>query len=270
MSAAAATYAPAVLLVEDDLPAREYLTRRFYNETSLGIVVAKDLTEAKALIDSHDVQIDAIVADLYFSQGMDAPDENLRDGIDILNYGAHERPDILNYVNSYWADREELVHKANELSLQIRQWFHKQPLMPGDASAPWAQVERDLIEVRLTHDTSGLAPEDLTGKITEAIRRRICPIRKTYLQTLEPSNLSVTRPIEVLTWIDDDGVYRSSAPKLGLLTDGSGESVLEAIDHLRQLIVEHREDLDSVVTLEGYARFVKTRLDEYIVRGDAT
>src|SRR4051794_20429510 len=124
MPTAPATYAPAVLLVEDDLPAREYLTRRFYNETSLGVVVAKDLTEAKSLIDSHEIQIDAIVADLYFSQGTDAPEADLRDGIDILRYGLSERPRVLNYVNSYWADREELVRKATDLEVRVRQWFH--------------------------------------------------------------------------------------------------------------------------------------------------
>jgi hypothetical protein len=268
MSPTTTTYAPAVLLVEDDLPAREYLTRRFYSETSLGIVVAKDLMEAKVLIDSRDIQIDAIVADLYFSHGMDAPEANLRDGIDILKYGANERPRLLNYVNSYWADREELVKKADELRLTIRQWFHKQPLMPGDTSAPWAQVERDLIEARLVHDASGLKSEELTGEVTEAIRRQLCPIRKTYLQGLDSPDLTLIRPIEVLTWVDEDGVYHSSAPKIGLLTDGSGETVMEAIEQLRDLIVEHEESLNSAPSIEGYALFVKTRLSEFIKRGE--
>jgi len=254
-----------VLLVEDDLPAREYLTKRFYQETSLGVVVAKDLVEAKNLIDSSDIQIDAIVADLYFGFGMDNPESGLRDGIDILSYGASHRPQVLGYVNSYWADRREYVDKAASLHVSVRQWFHKQPLLPGDVSSPWAQVERDLIGARLRRQTDVDPATSSLTTISEAIRQQICPIRKTYIQDVGEPHLQVRRPIEVLTWCAEDGVYHASAPRLGLLTDGDGDSVTDAIDSLCKLISEHWSDLDDrTQTLEGYAKFVKSQLDVYL------
>lgn len=262
---ASASYAPSVLLVEDDLPAREYLTQRFYEETSLGVVVAKDLTEARELIDSADVQVDAIFADLYFDVGTDDPADDLRDGIDVLSYGVTKRPAILGYVNSYWADRQEYVEKAARLQLPIRDWFHKQPLMPGDASSPWAQVERDLIALRLTRESKINPALPSLTVVTEAIRRQLCPIRRTYIQDLADDSFRVLKPIEVLAWCGEDGVVHASAPKLGLLTDASGDSLPEALERLCQLIAEHKHDLDEKAeSLAGYAAFVKGRLDMFV------
>jgi len=259
------SYAPSVLLIEDDLPAREYLTNRFYQETSLGVVVAKNLAEARNLIDSPDIQVDAILADLYFDLGTDDSSSNLHDGIDILSYGSLKRPSVLGYVNSYWADREEYVQKAARLKLPVRKWFHKQPLMPGDSSAPWAQVERDLIADRLRRESAVGPDQSSLIVVTEAIRRQLCPIRRTYLQDLRHEGVLVVKPIEVMTWCDEDGIYHASAPKLGLLTEAAADTVAETIEQLCQLIIEHTRDLDDRVhKLEDYAAFVKSRLDKFV------
>jgi hypothetical protein len=265
MLAAAASYAPSVLLIEDDRPAREYLTRRFYRETSLGVVVARDLVEAKKLIDSSDIHFDAIVSDLFFDFGTDSPDEGLRDGIDILAYGKSKRPVALSYVNSYWADRDEYVDKAQALHIDVRRWFHKQPLAPNDLRSPWAQVERDLISQRLGSRVSDNNGAHTLDQVTEVVRNQLCPIRRTYLQDLGNDDLVIIKPIEVLTWSTDVDEYRASAPCLGLLTDGEGESVQDAIESLRNLICDHKSHLDSESeSLGGYAAFVKEQLDQHI------
>ncbi len=263
MGSTVASYAPSVLLIEDDFPAREYLTRRFYQETSLGVVVAKNLSEAKQLIDASDVHFDAIVADLYFDVGSDAPGEDLRDGIDVLSYGLRRRS-VLGYVNSYWADRRDYVDKAAQLNVEVREWFHKQPMLPGDVSSPWAQVERDLIYERLGGSQLNAGHSSLV-EVTETIRQQLSPIRRTYLQSLGADTFRVLKPIEVLTWSSDGDDVRASAPRLGLLTDGAGETVGEAIEALCALIRDHKLDLDDQSeNLEGYAAFVKKQLDQYI------
>ena len=267
MVSAVTTYAPAVLLVEDDRPAREYFRDKFNDETSLGVVVAKDLREARHLLESK-VQIDAIVADLFFDFDKDDPESDLRDGLDILSLSKHTHPSILQYVNSFWTDRGEYSEKAQQLRLPIRAWFSKQFRLPGDNEAPWAQVERDLLQERLLNDkTVSEVPRDRgnMATVTEAIRQAICPTRRTYLQELNSLELVVNKPIEVLCWRSDDALFHASAYKLGLLTDGTGDTVREALDMLKDLLEEHFTTLhEATDDPEDYSGFVAARLREYI------
>jgi hypothetical protein len=262
------TYAPAVLLIEDDRPAREYYRDKFCDETSLGVVVAKDLKEARRLLESPTIQIDAIVADLFFEFEKDDPDAGLHDGLDILRYGADTHPSAIQYVNSFWADRGEYVSKAKALELPIKAWFSKQFRLPGDTEAPWAQVERDLIEARLLQDEEWSQRGDLPphlNTVTDAIRRVICPTRRTYIQELGDKRFSIIQPIEVLCWRVADGGYHASAYRLGLLTEGTGDSVKEALERLQELLIEQRVALrDESGNSDGYAGFVRARFDEFI------
>lgn len=271
LTPATSTYAPAVLLVEDDRPAREYFRDKLNEETSIGVIVARDLREARSLLESK-VQIDAIVADLFFDLDKDDPVHNLHDGLDILKFSASTHPAALQYVNSFWADREGYIEKADKLRLPIKTWFSKQFRMPGDTEAPWAQVERDLIQRRLSQEWAD--PEEGSSdfselKATEAIRRKIPVIKRTYIQELIDTRFTVIKPIEVMSWRNEDAFVHASAIKLGLLTDGVGESVQEALASLMELIEQHVLDLQEVQdSSEDYSAFVKARLSEYVVSSE--
>jgi hypothetical protein len=273
-----ATFSPAVLIVDDDASVRRYYREKFHDETSVGVVTASTLAEAKELLDSGMIKIDAIVADLFFDHGKDAPDRDLLDGLDILAYTQELDPEISKYVLSYWSSRPERLAEAKKRKLTILKWFEKEVIYSGErTTAPWATVERELLARRLRGDPSLAARvQSLTGEsresvapvsedlVAEAIRTLHPPIR-TYLQSIDDSDPKLTHPIEVICFRDQAGTVSSNAWRLGLFLEGNGDSVRDALADLASKIVGEYQTLISLPDDEviGYARLVRDRLRKH-------
>jgi len=276
-----ATFSPAVLLVDDDVSVRKYYREKFHDETSVGVVTASTLAEAKELLDSGMIRIDAVVADLFFDHGKDAPDRGLLDGLDILAYTQEISPEINKYVLSYWSSRPERLAKAKKRKLNISKWFDKEVIYSeGRATAPWATVERELLARRLREDASLAARvQSLTDEskgahtavnedlIAEAVRTLHPPIR-TYIQSIDDSDPQLLYPIEVICFRDRSGNVSSNAWRLGLFLEGSGDSVRSALEDLASKILGEYETLNGLPDAEviGYARLVRDRLRKHFER----
>ena len=277
-----ATFSPAVLIVDDDLSVRQYYREKFHEETSIGVITAKDLLEAKSLLESDTIKIDAVMADIFFDHGTTAPQLGLFDGLDILALAQNRDSSISQYVLSYWSSRQERREKAAKYNLNITKWFDKEFISAkGDTKAPWAAVERDLVVRRmradsslasriraLSDDPSKELDEDLAA---EAFRSLHPPVR-TYIQTIEEFGERLAQPIEVICFRDNSGVVSANAWRLGLFTEGSGASVLDALDDLSSKIVDEYEIMmeQPASALEGYSRLVRDRLEKYFTKVDTT
>jgi hypothetical protein len=262
-----ATFSPAVLIVDDDQSVRSYYRQKFHDETSVGVVTAGSLGEAKRLLESGSIKIDAVIADLFFDRGTTAPDESLLDGIDILSYTQKIKPEIPKYVLSYWNDRPERREKAARRKLNISKWFDKIFISgSGDATSPWATVERELMarlisEVPLIEEGSDMNPSD----ITEPVRRVFHVPVRTYIQALGEPLQQLLLPIEVICFRDEDGIVSANAYRLGLFIEGTGESIQEALSDLAIKIADQYEMLRGFPSsqVEGYARLVRARLAKH-------
>jgi len=267
------TYSPAVLIVDDDASARKYYRERFHEETSLGVITAANLAQAKVFIDSPSLKIDAVVADLFFDIGTDAPDQNLFDGLDILSVNQRLRPSASQYVLSYWSGRGERHQKADELGLKISSWFEKAFLPPGETvSTPWAQVERDIIRHQLEKDRLfaerlrslgvELAEPLNVEAVAETVRQSFHPPKRTYLQECDDPRYLLLDPIEVICFTEETRTVRANAWRLGVFTEGLGESTEEALLDLGIKLVEQYELFEEEPDehVEGYARLVRDRL----------
>jgi hypothetical protein len=146
-------YCPTVLIVDDDRAYTDYLRQKFHKETSVGVVVANTLKQGRQLLTEQGVHIDGIVADLYFGAGTDDPEHQLFFGTDLLSYSRQVRPAVRRYVSSFFAEREELKKRAAAAQVPEEHWFQKAWQMPGTGErAPWHEIERHLIKVRLESD----------------------------------------------------------------------------------------------------------------------
>jgi hypothetical protein len=89
------------------------------------------------------------------------------------------------------------------------------------------------------------------------------PLR-TFIQELPEPKLIVTTPIEVICTLDED-VARATAPALGLLEEGYGDSVQEAIEELAKIIQNQYEVLTQPdVSMLDYAGIVRDRLKSFV------
>ncbi len=276
------TFLPTVLLVDDDPAMNDYLRERFHDETSIGAVCARTLSQAKELIDTKQLSISAVVADVFFDEGKADPKHHLGDGLDLLQYCSEVRPDLPQYVFSVFSERDAERDKAKDLNLPIRFWFQKAWMRPGQggASAPWASVERDLIEESIRKEDGSLrqrllelkcsGEEVTTTALSEAIRSLKIP-RRTYLQSINDSNYNIIHPIEVLCTVEDDGTVRAHASRFALINDGFGTTVDEALSSLGDSLLNILETLDKEPDqdLHDYLRQYRDSLHQHIreVRG---
>jgi hypothetical protein len=241
------TYLPTVLVVEDDPAMNSYLCERFHGETSVGVVRAITLTEAKQLIDTPEIHFSAVIADLFFEASKSDPDDHLSDGLDLLNYCKGVRPAVAQYVYSIFSEKDAEHAKAHELGLSIKSWFQKAWHPPGRRApdAPWACVERDLIEHSLHQDPFlkdrleqlGWKEEVPTPVISETIRGALRFAMRTYIQQLE-TGYQLMRPVEVICTREDSGEVRAHAPRFALASDGVGDTVDEALVDLGETLID--------------------------------
>jgi hypothetical protein len=276
------TYLPTVLVIDDDPAVHKYMRRRFHAETSVGLVQARSLRDAKALMDSSEVKIHAVIADLFFDPAYCDPENDLNDGLDILAYSLEKRPEATQYVLSIFSEMDPEHHKAERLKLPIQTWFQKlYQRSDAGAQAPWAQVERDLLRKRFSEDPSLKVRLEEMGYslheppdpmvLSESIRGALrFPIR-TYIQSLDDPKYQIIRPIEVLCTKEASDQVTATAPRLGLLADGVGESVDEALSNLSSYILDLVEVLreEPASDVSGYLHTLQDRLRLYI-RGGVT
>jgi CheY-like chemotaxis protein len=267
------TYSPAVLIVDDDSGVTKYLREQFHEQTSVGVLVANDLGEAKELIDNKELSIDAILADLFFEKAKMAPGLDLYDGIDILHYSKQRRNGVRKYVLSFWADRDKEHDKVEELQLDIVEWLHKMFYTnSSDPKTPWAILERDLIKIRFQEirEQALNLGVDLPGDSEAATEfvRNLRPPRRTFIQSTDRDPYVIKKPIEVICIWDEDGQFRSHPRKIGLFQEGIGETVEESIADLASIIIDQYADfeVERGDRVRDYAQVVKDQLGAYVAR----
>lgn len=261
-----ATYSPVVLVIEDDPPYADYICRGFLEETSVGVLLARDLKESRRYVDEKDVKFDAVLADLYFVDGADDAEHELYDGVDILAYCKRARPKAIPYVMSVLSDRPVYHEEADKEGIEVRRWFSKELYPKRHERSPWATMERHFIQARAKLD----------DEVTNELRSKIIPTRRTYMRELllegEETRLTVLKPIEVICSQEHDADeetglrVEASAPRLGLLVPGVGGSVEEALADLAVVIADHVEQFSAMPdgSLVGYAALVNQRLQEHV------
>lgn len=274
------TFWPTVLIVDDDPAATRYYRERFQEDVGVGVAVARSLREGKVLLDNQDIHIDALISDLYFEYPTDDPENGLFDGIDLMRYSEQVRPKVPVFALSFFAERSSHHQRARELKVNVRRWLPKTWLRGEDEDTLCTAVQRDLVASRLENDVQArkrlaavgieLTEHVDMGVVSECIARMVWPMR-TYLQDLGVEDLCVQTPIEVVCVRDADGTVLSSAPRLGLLLDGEGESVEESLTHLASIIATQKRDFDEEPerNIVGYARLVKDRLNSCVSRRES-
>ena len=273
------TYMPTILIVEDDPAMNAYLRERFHSETSVGVVAAETLTDAKRLIDAHQIRISAVVSDLFFDEAKTDVVNHLNDSLDFLSYCKEWRPEVPQYIFSVFSDKDSERAKANELDLPIRTWFQKLWYRPGagGAQAPWACVERDLIEQTIRSGDQSLkerlrelghALPDISPEIVSETVRSLNIARRTYIQFIDNATYRIAQPIEVICVLETDGTVRAHAPRFALINDGGGDTIEEALADLAVRITAVKEALDEEPkeALHDYLRQYRDALDSFIHR----
>jgi hypothetical protein len=256
------TFAPTVLVFDDDPAVLELARSRFYAYTSLGVVTAESLNEARRLIDERRIRFHAIVSDISVVPAKQDVEHGLQSGIDLLEYAAKQRPDISSYVLSVWAESPKYKDQSEERGLKILRWFQKLAPVKDevDKEAFWNFIERELYAAKLGIVISDSEPDS----IPETVRTRLHPITRTYLQSL-PDAFEIVTPIEVLCR-NDEGSWLADAPSLGLLQPGVGETLEDALENLGELVVEQYQTFDRAEENEisGYAENIFKIFKEHV------
>jgi hypothetical protein len=134
-----------VLIVDDDPNVTRRWAKEFVTSTSLRPVQANTLKDARNILFSDTVSIDALVVDLFFGAGADDPEFGLFDGVDFLNYVNLSGLKLPMFVISASSEMMDYKDKAAKLRLPIVEFFDK--LVAGDRRDPaWNRIERLVIE----------------------------------------------------------------------------------------------------------------------------
>ncbi len=273
------TFAPTVLVVDDDPSILDIFSRRFYEDTSLGVLATGNLKDAQSAISDEDVQLDAVVSDIAFTQETQDAENNLYDGLDFLRKALKEKPSMPIYVCSVYSDRKIYKAKAKKMGLTAKTWFQK---LEFDGKKPWEKIERDLYDSALENDKellekvkkNGFDQDVINNELLDWIRTNIRPIRQTYLQTL-PRPLKILKQIRVFCEEvhEEDSEKRkitAEAPGLGLIIPGQGDSVEEAMEDLSDIIYEQYNDFirTKPQDLVGHAKKVFENMQNYMTLDD--
>ncbi|MCG8095864.1 MAG: hypothetical protein JAZ17_19975 [Candidatus Thiodiazotropha endolucinida] len=266
------SFAPIVLLVDDDPSSGRSMRRKFNNLSALAPLVVQDLRSARKLIETWRYEISAVVADLSMPDAGD-PEHNLEDGLDFLSLVQKSHPNVSKYVISFWSDQHSWRSKSNQLGLDIHEWFEKLNTLE-----PWAKVERDLLKTHLVHGGSlaeevaahGWMPHDEQSfeAILQWFRTRHKGMKFSFIQEVPKDyrdQYELIEPVQVVCR-EQDGEFIADAIKLGLLNEGHGEDVEEAVKDLADTMFALKEELDSYSpeNVVDYAKVVKDRIDQYI------
>lgn len=269
------SFSPTVLIVDDDPAVLDLATRRFYKQTSLGVLVADNLADARHFLEDAKIRINAILADISIMPEKQDQMSSLHDGLDFLAYAkksfvGNKMPNVPAYVLSVYADVRTYRQRSVEMGLDVKEWFQKLSFDDNLASAPWNRIERDLYRMRFCSDPAMEkkfgACEGSDNDFAELVRNTLRPITRTYLQALPDRNLLVKVPIEVICR-QEDHCWLADALHLGVLQAGAGDSVEEALDDLSQLIEEQFRTFQNAELpgLEGFAEEAFRALRRHIV-----
>ncbi|MCP4597279.1 hypothetical protein [Neptuniibacter sp.] len=272
------SFAPVVLLVDDDPGLRLFLRRRFNNESSLAPLIFSDLKSAKLFFDDESSSVDAVLSDISFAGDTSDPDHQLEDGLDMLNLVQSCHPNIPKYVISMWSDEPAFHDKSDELGLKIRNWFPK--LNYGDPmKTPWSQIERDLLREALMKggdladeaSRQGWLPDDDDSyeSVLEWFRKHHKSMKFSFIQEVpaDYQHYKIIKPLKVVCR-RENGEAIAESMHLGLLDSGRGDDVEEAIKDLADKIMNLKEQLDEYPDEQiiEYAALIKNRLDEHVLR----
>lgn len=267
------TYLPTVLIVDDDSAVTSYLRKSFHDQTPMGVLTANTMRDARTLLEMEDLPIDVVVADLFFEMSTRDRENDLIDGIDLLKLAKDIRPDADRYVFSMWTERDSEREKAKALGLDIRDWFHKMFYDPSlKERTPWNHIYREQLLKQLNSNEDlfkefkkkGLNEEDKLNTIGAFFEQMAKP-KTTFLQDLNDDRYVLKKPIRVRWSSDEDDRFIARDMSIGLLTEGIGETLDEALEDLSRHLMSEKEMLDEDAgNLKGFAQLVKERLDSHL------
>jgi len=270
------TYSPVALIVDDDPIVVKRLSREFLRETSMGVLPAYDLRRAANLLADPSVRIDALVTDLNFAGNTRDDANQLSDGIDLVKFAEHERPEAPAFVVSIEADDQVHRQRAKSLKAKVEGWHMKIP-RPGvvpPALSLWATAERACLSNVLRKDPDFRARlKDLKidvrdllddNAIAEKVRGVMKFPRLTYITELG-DEFEVLKPIEVMCARVEKNRYSAGAIQIGVLTTGEGENLDEAVKELGQMLVAEAKFLfGETQSPAGFAAIVKKNMREFL------
>jgi CheY-like chemotaxis protein len=269
-------FAPTIMLVDDDKLVTRRWRREFHNSTSLGVVVANSLSDAAAIVEAGEVQIDAIVSDLIFDHGTDDPVRHLFNGVDFLVWLSDRtvKGDIPFFVMSATDNMLDYKNRLDSSSVQVEQYFDKFVSASGTEPA-WARIQRSILE-RKIEPGSPHRPDDESLSEVELISHAMARLQlsvRTYIQDIVGyPKLSVRKPIEAICVAQEGGI-KAYAPSLGLLAGVREESVADAIEELSSAIGAEAEfflNLEPDQQFSEYSERVAQRFREYLVSSDVS
>lgn len=271
------TFAPTVLLVDDDPAVLDIFGRRFHEHTSLGIMKMKNLGDAYNFLMQEQHTMDALLADISFVPETQDDEHQLYDGLDLIGLSQKRFPDMPRYVCSVYGQDKIYLDRAKELNLVIVNWFPKLAMDQSVEDSPWNRIERDIYYNTLKANANLLEQAEQAGinsasldnnAVLDWIRTSIRPCRQTYFQQFGrgQTGYRVIKPIKVICEEMEDGQVSAEAPALGLLLPGMGGNVDDALANLGELIIEQYEEFLSVGRdqLVGYAAKVFERIEEHV------
>jgi hypothetical protein len=272
---------PTVLVVDDEQRFGESLKKALLNFGSIGAIFVAKLRDAADMIRNKEFHFDAIITDIAFEQG-EAPELNLYDGLDLIEFAQRVDPTIERYAYSAHIETAGYNTKIEQRKLDVKKFFDKRQIAvargkrdDNEGLQPWNVVRADILRKRLRANPALYrelkldSGQNLTDEgVLERVVSTLHPPTVTYIQNLN-EKFSVKIPIQVICTSAADGAVLASAPKLGLLIDGIGQTPVEAVDNLREVIADHCESLlQSKQALSGYAELVRDELLRYLeIRG---
>lgn len=211
---------------------------------------------------------------MYFDAGTEDAEHGLANGVDLLAYTNAERPVARRYATSFFVENGEYQQCAKTKEVVVERWFQKGWIAPGEqGQLPWQEIESDLIKdlfdrdekIRNEAQAAGFRSKGEIEKASRLMLRLALP-RLTYLQDLGSDRYFVKKPIEVLCYRGEKGCIRASAHGLGVLVDGRGATIDEALADLQKVILDQKRLLEGDVpeNLLRYAKLLEERLDLFV------
>ena len=270
------TFLPTVLVIDDDRAITTYMRKNFHENTTLGVLIANDMSDAKKILDDKALSIDTIVADLNFEKPYQCPEEGLIGGIDILDYGKRVRPNADRYVFSIWSERDEEHDQAKMLNLEIKAWLNKMFYDPRDTEeAPWNKIYLEQLTKRIINNKElerkfkELEFKDRKLEYIADFINQLNPPRITFLQELYTEEYALQKPIKILSTVQEDGSVNVKELSIGILTDGIGDTIEEALEDIAAKIIDQKNmlDVEPSENLLEFTQLVKERIDIHVIKG---
>ena len=267
------SFAPTVLIVDDDVMVTQRWAREFHQRTSLGVVIANTLADAARIVESKEASFDAVVADLYFQAAAIDAKRRIGDGVDLLEWLSKNGVDVPTFVISASSEMVDYKRRIESSALSVEKYFDK--FSSAGTMPAWIDIQRSVLRRKFGTDSAVASYLDSTigadgpvgiDFVNDMLSRLQLSVR-TYLQQLpSDSAYNVAKPIEAICVAEDVGVVRAYAPALGLLAGAQGETVEDALRALGEQISVEADVLlkEPAGVLSAYAQRVADRLGEFL------